>query len=112
MTKAREKDQSLDLAAFLLLPALCLGGLQVDGVAAARPVALARPLTDLLLRHYPVDLCNTTHNVVRRSEEDPTLASLVWNKSCKDSYINYVPRPAMKMQNRTELLTELLDSPQ
>ena len=81
MTKAREEDQSLDLAAFLLLPALCLGGLQVDGVAAPRPVPLARPLADLLLRHYPVDLCNTRYNVIRRAEEDLTLSSLAWNKS-------------------------------
>ena len=53
-----ETAAALNIAARLFLPVLGLGGLQVDGVAAARPVHLARPLTDLLLRHYPVDLCN------------------------------------------------------
>ena len=42
------------VAALLVLPVLGLGGLQGDGLAAARSVRVPR-VRDLLLRHYPVD---------------------------------------------------------
>ena len=49
-----DKIMSKLVAALLVLPVLGLGGLQGDGLAAARSVRVPR-VRDLLLRHYPVD---------------------------------------------------------
>jgi len=48
-------QKALNVAASLLLLAVRLSGLQVDGLAATWPVNVASALCDLFLRDYSVD---------------------------------------------------------